>query len=1466
MNLANARTLLQQFDFTRLFVAELGWSNPSSAKSVPMVVKGIAFNRREVAQLSGVVVIEIVSDDGAIPDAAGRTAIHKELAKLYHENVLIFVDAKRSQSLWYWAKRQDRRLIPRTHIYVHGQSGDLLLSKLGAMAVDFADFDDSGHVPLLEVTARLKQALDIEQVTKKFYNDFKEQHVAFIELIEGIDDERDRRWYASVLLNRLMFIYFLQKKFFLDGGDEFYLQSKLAQCKKGGADRYYAHFLKPLFFEGFAKPEDKRTAEVNALLGKIKYLNGGLFLPHPVELRWPKIAVPDKAFENLLGLFGNYSWNLNDTPGGQDNEINPDVLGYIFEKYINQKAFGAYYTRPEITEYLCERTIHRLILDGVNGSGTGVPPVSSANHGHDAHATALNPLAPLSIRQGAYLPHWTQQGATYAVNFRLSDSLPAEVLKQWLAEREDIEKTARQMGHELSDADLDRLEQLHSEKVEKWLDAGHGACWLKDQRIARLVADALSHFDGQRYVLVAWCVMPNHVHVVFRPQAGHELPDILHSWKSFTSKEANKILKRSGEFWQAEYYDHLIRNENDFRKQVQYVLENPVKANLEGWKWVGCCGTGGGTGVSPVEDHGRDGHATKRHGRDARATFDSVGDLLLALDAPLCKKLLHEVLPSMRLLDPACGSAAFLVSAMKTLINVYAAVIGKIDFLSDRDLQAWLKKTQKEHKSVSYFIKRSIITNNLFGVDIMEEATEIAKLRLFLALVASAQNADDLEPLPNIEFNIMAGNSLVGLMHVDDAEFEKRHPADFFRKSYREVLEEKNELIEVYRRATTYGHDLQELRDNIQARKQAAVPALNDILLGEFVHLGIKYEEATLSGTGVSPVKDTAKMAVPRVKKRALTLADIAALKPFHWGYEFDQILGCGTGVPPVEEHGRDGHATRKRGGFDAIITNPPWEIFKPNAKEFFEEYSDLVTKKKMSVKDFEKEQTKLLKDEDTRAAWLKYQSEYPHVSAFYRSAPQYKNQISIVDGKKAGSDTNLYKLFTEQCFNLLRPGGYCGIVIPSGIYTDLGTKQLREMLFDHSRITGIFCIENRKEVFEGVHRSFKFVVLTFEKVDEASRLVAREMVDEASRLVQKTTKRDASSTMGTSRDGSSTFATTSFPAAFMRHDVAELERFPQEGSIEISVPLVRRLAPDSLSVMEFKSQMDVRIAEKMLKFPLLGERIEGAWNVAFTAEFHMTNDSRLFKTEPGKGRLPLYEGKMIWHFDHRFAENKWWVSETEGRAALKPRENGRYDYEYYRIGFRDVAASTNERTLIATVIPPRVFAGNTLPTLIEPTEPTAMAAIVALFDSLLADWFMRQRVTNHCNFFYMKQLPVPRLTEKDEAFRPIVERAARLICTTPEFDDLAKEIVDEPSRLVGTRRDAASTVRTSRDGSSTFGATDSAERAKLRAELDGLVAHLYGLTEDEFAYILTTFPLVPDAVKIAAHNAFRNVEKGLVQ
>ena len=356
--------------------------------------------------------------------------------------------------------------------------------------------------------------------------------------------------------------------------------------------------------------------------------------------------------------------------------------------------------------------------------------------------------------------------------------------------------------------------------------------------------------------------------------------------------------------------------------------------------------------------------------------------------------------PGLSLLDPACGSGAFLVAAMKTLINVYSAVIGRIKFLHDKGLIGWLAGIEKGHPSVGYFIKKRIITDNLFGVDIMEEATEIARLRLFLALVSSAQSIDDLEPLPNIDFNVLAGNSLIGLMRVNDADFAKRETQrDLFRKTYGQVLEEKNRLIDSFRHATEYAENLTTLRDAIDSKKKEAYETLNDILLEEFKELGIKFEQATW---------DEKKKAVGKSAKRLLRPQDVEAVHPFHWGFEFDEILN-------------------NRGGFDAIITNPPWEIFKPNGKEFFEGHSDVISKKNMKIHDFEKEQDRLLEDSEIREGWLDYLSHFPHVSAYFRSALQYRNQVSVVNGKKAGTDINLYKLFVEQCTNLLRHGGRCG-------------------------------------------------------------------------------------------------------------------------------------------------------------------------------------------------------------------------------------------------------------------------------------------------------------------------------------------------------------------------------------------------------------------------------------------------------
>lgn len=995
-------------------------------------------------------------------------------------------------------------------------------------------------------------AFDVERVTKKFYTDYKAIHSLFQEELRGVP-KADRAWLASVLLNRLMFVYFLQKKGFLDGGNESYLEDKLKAS--AGKDRFYVDFLTLLFFEGFAKPWPKRSDVAKKELGpegRIRYLNGGLFLEHPIEQKARKadktVSLPDSVFHKLFDLFGSFSWNLNDKPGGQDNEINPDVLGYIVEKYINQKAFGAYYTRPEITGYLCERTIHRLILDAVN-----------------------------------------------------------------------------------------------------------------------------------------------------------------------TPEQSVASAKKAG---------------------------LPVRS------------------------------------------YKTVADLLKKLDPALATKLLDDVLPGLALLDPACGSGAFLVAAMKTLIDIYAAVFGWVKFNGSPDLKARLKKIEADHASLDYFIKKRIITDNLYGVDIMEEAAEIARLRLFLALAASANEVEELEPLPNIDFNILRGNSLIGLMHVDAKRVEAKGKTGhlggllFVQNSYADVLADRNRQLENYRHFSAYAEDLTSLRDGISAINQQAQDTLDELLLSDFEELGIKYEQATW---------DEKKGAEGKTKKRPLKVEDIRALYPFHWAFAFDKVMA--------------------RGGFDAIITNPPWETFKPNGKEFFEAHSDLVSKKKMTVHDFEKEQAKLLKDQEIRGAWIDYLNSYPHVSAYYRSSPQYANQISLVNGKKAGTDINLYKLFTEQCANLLRPDGVCGVVIPSGLYTDLGAKQLREMLFSRGKLDQLLSFSNEGGIFDrdAVHHSFKFSLVTWRKGGRTDVFRASFRITPPEAIPP---------------DGLNDFI------------------YDESNHLTFSESLIRRLSPESLSVMEFKTTRDARVAEKMLQFPLLGENVDGVWQFVLRREFDISKGG-LLHTTPG-ARLPLVTGRMFHQFELTGEPPKFWIDEKEGRKRLLGEDDGRSaDYQDYRWVHRRIARASDSRTFISTVLPPMRFTENnstTIKVIGTGITRNVLLYLAAVTNSFTLDWLLRLKVDDTLNMFVLYSLPIPRLIQKDKAFGPLVERAGRLICTTPEFDELAAAVGLKSHRV---------------------GVTDSAPRAKLRAELDAMVAHLYRLTEEEFAQILTTFPIVPEQTKQATLDEF---------
>jgi REP element-mobilizing transposase RayT len=187
------------------------------------------------------------------------------------------------------------------------------------------------------------------------------------------------------------------------------------------------------------------------------------------------------------------------------------------------------------------------------------------------------------------LPHLKKAGVIYFVTFRLADSLPAHEVARLKHERQVILEQARAAKSPLTWHEEEQLLSWYCDKVETLLDAGHGACWLSQPGAADLVAGALNFFAGQRYELRAWVVMPNHVHAVVWPMPGNTLSEILHSWKSFTSKAANQRLNRTGEFWQKESFDHWIRDDVECARLVAYVENNPVKALLckspAAWKW-----------------------------------------------------------------------------------------------------------------------------------------------------------------------------------------------------------------------------------------------------------------------------------------------------------------------------------------------------------------------------------------------------------------------------------------------------------------------------------------------------------------------------------------------------------------------------------------------------------------------------------------------------------------------------------------------------------------------------------------------------------------------------------------------------------------------------------------------------------------------------------------------------------------
>jgi len=294
------------------------------------------------------------------------------------------------------------------------------------------------------------------------------------------------------------------------------------------------------------------------------------------------------------------------------------------------------------------------------------------------------------------LPHWTKEGSIYWITFRLADSLPQKKLNGWKAERDYWVGKHRKPW---SETEWKEYDEQFGKRLEGWLDSGHGSCELAKPEIRKILQECLFRFNEERLRLHAAVIMPNHVHLLLEPLAGNSLPELLKGIKGASSRKINQVSGTTGtKFWMDESYDHIVRSEDQYQHFIQYIAENPVKANLSEdkyWLYIE-----GETGI------------------------------------------------------PACDPPQRLYIEGETGIPACDPPQPQID-----------TQTRMSVPRSSYEFKRRCIEHSLYGVDIDPGAVEIAKLRLWLSLVVDEEDIKNIKPLPNLDYKIVCGDSLLGYLY-----------------------------------------------------------------------------------------------------------------------------------------------------------------------------------------------------------------------------------------------------------------------------------------------------------------------------------------------------------------------------------------------------------------------------------------------------------------------------------------------------------------------------------------------------------------------------------------------------------------------------------------------------------------------------------------------------------------------------
>ena len=760
-----------------------------------------------------------------------------------------------------------------------------------------------------------------------------------------------------------------------------------------------------------------------------------------------------------------------------------------------------------------------------------------------------------------------------------------------------------------------------------------------------------------------------------------------------------------------------------------------------------------------------------------------------------------KALMDLKIMDNACGSGHFLVEALGALTDL---ALARLD--TDADLQQLVATERAKIAEQMQFLnldcvpedaqilKRALLKRCIFGVDLNPFAVELARLSLWMDSFIFGT------PLSFIEHHVQHGNALMGASVQEFLDYNATEVKqnDLFVDNLsarfdalRTVMDELGAMRD------TTAHEVEQSK---QLWKGSIAPKLH--LLSRALSFICTRRALLAEGdkAGCEALDKTPDLLAQLFDEKS-SKAPSATLRKvescarrfhfFHYEVAFPEAF---AGM---------------RKGFDVIVGNPPWDKVKLLDTDFFPQYHSNYR----SLKNSEKAavQKRLLGSEHIAQA-------YAETTRSTDIANEYYKDKTVFPLNKGAGDGNLFRLFVERNLALLTPGGSLNYVLPSALMFEEGSTLLRRHIFTHQQLRFFYSFENRHGIFPDVDSRYKFALM--QVVNTAPDAAGAAPID----------------------------------TAFYVLDAADLQR-PE---IHVPYPLatVQALSPQHWSLMELRDGTDLPLLQKCYSaFPALSPD----W-LDFRREMDMTNDKDLFIEQAAPDLLPLYEGKMIWQYSHVFEQPQYWLNEEAFDARLHSKELHRmaqnlgvpkaqvamhaaavrYDREFVRLGFRDIASDTNERTLIFGLLPRNVGVGNTINisipktylrdaeggVTVQATSPLRLLFALAWFNSLPVDWLARFMIQIHANKTYLFRLPTPQPTDAEIHAHPDYAQLARnalLLSLSASWDDFAElaPLFDvQPGDVPATAK----------------------ARDQLRADNDRTVARLYGITDAEFAHLLRSF------------------------